>query len=349
MSCLQGDYKPCGQGLPGNFCCESGHTCIALASSTTALCCPGGSNCSVIQPIPCDIQLQNVTAFPESEVFTTNLSRSLPACGNGACCPFGFLCNGDKCVIGTANTTNATISATTASSSAPLSTLSSRSLHTTSPVISRTSSSSSFTTSLTGTIEPTPTSVVQAITQSASPTTPDIPATSTSLSDHELTTSPKTIGIGVGVTIGVCLFVAAMLLLYRRCIKKKRRQSNNSSSVPLLWDPFPFSPRGRPSPNSSWGVLRHQSASSSERYSMIQKQTPSLPKELSRLPPWRPPNLQLLPELSAHAVRDVPGAIELPATPLSFSFWNSSNQRTLSSRSTPHNPNYSLPKYGWPT
>ncbi|KAI1490367.1 hypothetical protein F5X96DRAFT_556265 [Biscogniauxia mediterranea] len=353
MSCPQGDYLPCGQGLPGNFCCESGQTCLALAGSTTALCCPRGSSCSVIQPITCDIQFQNVTAFPESEIFTTNLSQPLPACGKGTCCPFGFRCNGEEtCIIETANTTNTTLSTPAASSSIPPSTLSSQSSYTTSLITSRISSNISSTTSLIETAKTTSTSSVQAVIASLSPTTSNIPVTSTPLSEHGLTASPKTIGIGVGVIIGVCLFVAIALLSYRRWIGGKRRRSIDSNSTPLLsttWDPFPFSPRGKPSALSHRSLSWTQPASPWKRYSIIRKQTPPSPEELSRLPPWRPSNLQLSPKINSYTVPEVVGATELPATPLSFSFWNSSNRRTPSFRSTPHNPNYSRPKYGWPT
>ncbi|KAI0600540.1 hypothetical protein F4775DRAFT_69610 [Biscogniauxia sp. FL1348] len=353
MSCPQGDYLPCGQGLPGNFCCESKHTCIALASSTTALCCPRGSSCLVIQPITCDIQFQNVTAFPESEVFTTNLSKPLPTCGKGTCCPFGFRCNGEEmCVIETANTTGTTSPNTAASSSTPPSTLSPQSSYTTSLITSRISSSISFTTSLIGTAETTSASSAQATTPSLSPTTSDIPVTSTPLSNHGLTASPKTIGIGVGITIGLCLSVAIALLLYRRWTRGGRKKSIDSNSTPLLstaWDPYPFSPRGRPSTLSHRNISRTQPASPWKRCSMIRKQTPPSPEELSSLPPWSSSNLQLSPKINPYTAPEVRGATELPATPLSFSFWNSSNRGNPSFRSTPHNPNYSRPKYGWPT
>ncbi|KAI1156472.1 hypothetical protein F4825DRAFT_459190 [Nemania diffusa] len=63
-----------------------------LAGDTTVLCCPNGSNCAAIEPISCNITLQDPSKFPSSEVKTTELNLNLPTCGHG-CCPFGFHCD----------------------------------------------------------------------------------------------------------------------------------------------------------------------------------------------------------------------------------------------------------------
>jgi len=97
-TCAGLSYNHCPQsGLPSNFCCPEGQTCIPLAANTTLLCCPNTCadprNCTTILPIQCDIQLQNVTAHPDNSLMTTALSMNLPTCGSGTCCPFGFTCN----------------------------------------------------------------------------------------------------------------------------------------------------------------------------------------------------------------------------------------------------------------
>ncbi|KAI3392824.1 hypothetical protein diail_5173 [Diaporthe ilicicola] len=98
-TCGDSSYNQCSQaGLPDDFCCPSGQSCIALAGSTTALCCPDGSDCNAIKPIPCDISLQDKSQHPENVVMTNALSGSLPQC-NGLCCPFGYSCQGQNCVI----------------------------------------------------------------------------------------------------------------------------------------------------------------------------------------------------------------------------------------------------------
>ncbi len=99
LSCPSSNYTTCGNGLPLNFCCQTGELCLSLAANTTSVCCPDGANCSTILPIPCNIQAQNVTTSPYSPVHTTALNSALPRCGipqdgSATCCPFGFLCAG---------------------------------------------------------------------------------------------------------------------------------------------------------------------------------------------------------------------------------------------------------------
>ncbi|KAI1504121.1 hypothetical protein F5X99DRAFT_372571 [Biscogniauxia marginata] len=352
--CPQEDYSPCGQGLPDNFCCESSHTCFVLASNTTALCCPGGSNCSVIQPIICDVQFQNATAYPESEVFTTDLSKQLPACGEGTCCPFGFRCNGGHTyVMETFNTTSPTLVTTSGISSRPiLSTLPPQDLHTTPPTTSRISPTISSTTSLVETSKTISTSSVRVIRPSPSLISLDTPVASTPILDHGVTGPSKEIRVGLGVTIGTCIFVGIALFIWlqRRRRRRRRRISTEGNSTPLLstkWDPFPFSRTRTFSTLPPKNSARFQSATSLKRYSMTRKQTSSLPEELSRLPPWQPSSIELSPKMNTFAVPEVPGAAELPATPLSCSFWN--NSRGILSQSNLYNSAHSQPNYGWPS
>src|SRR5271167_640881 len=63
-TCTNSTFNSCtsiDSNLPSNFCCPSTAACISLDSSSSALCCPAGANCTVIEPITCSINQQNVT------------------------------------------------------------------------------------------------------------------------------------------------------------------------------------------------------------------------------------------------------------------------------------------------
>ncbi|KAI4601406.1 hypothetical protein KJ359_011535 [Pestalotiopsis sp. 9143b] len=78
-TCGDASYSKCPQaGLPSNFCCKPGTSCISLAGNTTILCCPEGDDCSTIAAIVCDVQLQNATSAPDAVVKTTALTSKLP-------------------------------------------------------------------------------------------------------------------------------------------------------------------------------------------------------------------------------------------------------------------------------
>ncbi|KAK1753899.1 hypothetical protein QBC47DRAFT_414825 [Echria macrotheca] len=74
------------------FTCPIGDTCIALAGRTTVICCPPVTDCMFIQPISCDLSLQNALVHPDSAIKTLALSGKLPECGTGGCCPYGYTC-----------------------------------------------------------------------------------------------------------------------------------------------------------------------------------------------------------------------------------------------------------------
>ncbi|KAE9381646.1 hypothetical protein N431DRAFT_458217 [Stipitochalara longipes BDJ] len=138
-ACPVSSFVGCSRaGLPADFCCPTGQTCIPLAANTTVLCCPNGQDCSTIRTITCDVQLQNITAHPDNTLKTTVLNVPLPTCGSG-CCPFGFACNANgNCVIDA----DQTVAPGASSSSAPSSTA------TTTSKPAATSSSSSTSTPL---------------------------------------------------------------------------------------------------------------------------------------------------------------------------------------------------------
>jgi len=119
-ACPDSSFVACSRaGLPADFCCPTGQTCIPLAANTTVLCCPNTQDCSTIRPITCDIQLQNITIHPDNTLKTTVFNVALSTCGNG-CCPFGFNCNSNGDCVMNADQTEApgAISSTTPSSTA---------------------------------------------------------------------------------------------------------------------------------------------------------------------------------------------------------------------------------------
>lgn len=83
-------------GLPDNFCCGKTDTCLLLAGKTTVLCCPAGSSCASINPIVCDLGLQDASQNPGAAVKTTVLNGKLETCGTG-CCPYGYRCENGAC------------------------------------------------------------------------------------------------------------------------------------------------------------------------------------------------------------------------------------------------------------
>lgn len=103
------NFAQCGSpALPPDFCCPSTSTCISLDNASSAICCPAGHSCAFIEPITCDVQLQNAAAHPTNTVKTTRLNDQLPACG-GLCCPFGYTCQSNStCALDLATSTTAT-------------------------------------------------------------------------------------------------------------------------------------------------------------------------------------------------------------------------------------------------
>jgi len=92
-------YNTCGQGLPSSFCCGNTTTCTPFNGGQSAICCPSGSDCSTILPIGCDIQQLNATAFPNNPMHTLDLTGYLQTCGSNTCCPVGYSCNNNNCVL----------------------------------------------------------------------------------------------------------------------------------------------------------------------------------------------------------------------------------------------------------
>ena len=115
--CKEGS-SPCNKaGLPANFCCPTGQQCIAFNNDKSAICCPKGQDCKKIAPISCDITKQNAATSPGSGIHSTELTGKLETCGK-SCCPKGYSCKDDNCVLQTpASTSKASSTASSTSSS----------------------------------------------------------------------------------------------------------------------------------------------------------------------------------------------------------------------------------------
>jgi hypothetical protein len=94
------NLQQCGSGFPSTFCCPSDTKCMSLdnnASVQSVICCPNGSDCTIIQPITCDLSQLNATLHPENQMHLSDTANvALPTCGD-RCCPLGFSCKGNMC------------------------------------------------------------------------------------------------------------------------------------------------------------------------------------------------------------------------------------------------------------
>lgn len=127
---VRSDGNACGQELPSDWVCSSNSICLQLNNTGTqaAICCPASdkSRCSTVAPISCDISKQNATSNPRSSLFTQDLTRELVGCGSDSCCPLGYSCKSQTCVMdddtkaadGTQSTTPTAASSSTSERSA---------------------------------------------------------------------------------------------------------------------------------------------------------------------------------------------------------------------------------------
>ncbi|KAL4891736.1 hypothetical protein BDV59DRAFT_181651 [Aspergillus ambiguus] len=102
-------YSKCSNAnLPDNFCCPTSATCVSLDEGSSVICCPEGHSCDYIEPISCNVQLQNAALHPKNAVKTTKLNGRLPTCGD-SCCPFGYSCQGNNlCAMDNGSTSSTT-------------------------------------------------------------------------------------------------------------------------------------------------------------------------------------------------------------------------------------------------
>ncbi len=195
------NYSQCkNANLPNYFCCPSGQKCIPLAGNTTLLCCPDGSDCQRIQPVPCDISLQDGEKNPDAVVKTTALGGTLSRCG-GQCCPFGYSCDGKECVMD--RNQNAVPIQTSTRKAGPTSTISTR------------TGATSSTTSTSAPPDPTNTSE---------------PSTTSSASNAAATTSsgPPVAAIAGGATAAAVVLIGAAVLAFIFLRKKKKKSEAGS-------------------------------------------------------------------------------------------------------------------------
>ncbi|KAI6082117.1 hypothetical protein F4821DRAFT_220444 [Hypoxylon rubiginosum] len=200
-TCAADNFTRCTQsGLPDNFCCETGSTCLVLAGATTILCCPDGSTCAKISAITCDITLQDASSNPAAEIKTTALDSELAKCGD-QCCPFGYRCDGTICVKEDDQSQKPAPKST--GTSTPASTPTPTPTPTADPTASATVSVSGITT--------------------AAPSTTETPAPSTESTSNTV----KVVGGVIGGVVGLVLIVVAVIV----CRFKRRKQQREQQQA----------------------------------------------------------------------------------------------------------------------
>ncbi|UKZ77473.1 hypothetical protein TrVFT333_005194 [Trichoderma virens FT-333] len=229
--------QSCPTGLPNNFCCSQGTSCIPLAGNTTALCCPDGETCEKIQPITCDVSQQDPSKNQNSPIKTSVFDVSLEKCGTNLCCPFGFSCSGDntQCV----KNSDQSISPESASrSSSPSQTTASQTstslASATSATAAPTSADSSTPVSslvvapvtTTPTSAPTEESTAPLVTSAPDPSPTADASSETPASSSSKSSNPKTISI-IGGVIGGCAVLAVLGAIVFLCIRRRNRSSKN--------------------------------------------------------------------------------------------------------------------------
>ncbi|KAK4033126.1 hypothetical protein C8A01DRAFT_40413 [Parachaetomium inaequale] len=188
--------------FPDYFCCKPGNTCIALAGNTTVLCCPEGSDCLRIQPVPCNLSLQDGEKNPDAVVKTTALGGTLGRCGT-QCCPFGYSCDKEQCVMD--QNQNAVPIQTNTAKPGPTTTAGANP-------------------SLTSDASPTP--------DTTSPA--DDPNATTGASDGASTSGSSTpvAAIAGGVTAAAVVLIGAAVLAFIFLRKKKKKEPSQAGSPP---------------------------------------------------------------------------------------------------------------------
>lgn len=296
-SCYSDDYVACGSAVPDNMCCESGTTCMILASNTTIVCCPEGESCNRIHPITCSISQQDTDQHPESTVQTIALNKSMTNCGAG-CCPFGYLCNDDDLCELDSNqdhygyllsdsTTELSSTATSTSTSA----------------LTSTSNLASDATTGTDTV---PTLLASTGVASAAAET-----TSSGIEASTQDTASSPTGLIAACSVGgVCCAAAVGVLIWLQWFRKKiSARHYKKDSYPSA--PSPQAGEGYFSTPASFGTP------SSTRYLLTRG-----PDDKFRLTPTHKSRFEPQPKPQSRAMSESPlSPIELPATPVSMSIW----------------------------
>ncbi|KAL7927619.1 hypothetical protein ACQKWADRAFT_8944 [Trichoderma austrokoningii] len=227
--------ESCPASLPDNFCCSQGTTCLPLAGNTTALCCPTGQNCEKIQPIACDLSLQDPSKNSQSPIKTSVFDVALEKCGANLCCPFGFSCAGGSQCQKNADQSTSPQSAGSSSSSAtgsptatsPKSPASATSPPATSIVIVPANTAPATASMEESSFPSTTSSPDPPTTSSSDPSntpSPDSSSTETA-SPAPKASNPKTISIVAGV-VGGCAVLAALGIIALLFVRRRNRYSN---------------------------------------------------------------------------------------------------------------------------
>ncbi|KAL7961399.1 hypothetical protein V8C34DRAFT_302188 [Trichoderma compactum] len=235
------NFQSCPSGLPNNFCCAEGTSCLPLAGNTTALCCPNGSTCEKIQPITCDVSQQDPSKNQNSPIKTSIFDVALEKCGTNLCCPFGYSCSGDntQCVK---NSDQSTSPESASSSSSPSETTASQTstspasatLATTAPTSAQ-ASSTPVSSLVVAPIATTPTSFpTDESTLPSTTSAPDPSPTADKSSDApeptpSKATNPKTVSI-IGGVIGGCAVLAVLGAIVFLFIRRRNRRGKNGYS-----------------------------------------------------------------------------------------------------------------------
>ncbi|PTB46786.1 uncharacterized protein TrAFT101_003771 [Trichoderma asperellum] len=221
--------ESCPASLPNNFCCSQGTTCLPLAGNTTALCCPTGQTCEKIQPITCDISLQDPIKNSQSPIKTSVFDVSLGKCGGNLCCPFGYSCVGGNQCQKDADQSKSPESAGSSATGSPTST---------SPTSGSPTSPASATSAPASATSPPATSLVIAPVNTAAATPPaeetSLPSTTSSPDSSSTETAspapkasnPKTISIVAGV-VGGCAVLAALGIIAFLFVRRRNRYSES--------------------------------------------------------------------------------------------------------------------------
>ena len=223
-TCQNSSYTKCSGGdFPGNFCCPKTDTCMVINNGKSALCCPTGKDCGNIGPISCDLQKQNASAFPSTQLFSTDLKTPLPECGD-LCCPAGMTCvNNAQCALRSPSSSSSSLS----------------------PTSSTTSTSSTSSTN--------PTSTASASEPSDNPSNkPQITASRC----NQFSTPGVLVGFFSGLAAGTIITVFLICCIGRTRSNKDRDSSDLSSVQATVSDPI-YNPDSSTSYRSDF--LRHGS------------------------------------------------------------------------------------------
>ena len=241
--------------LPSDFCCPATDVCISLDSSSSALCCPSGADCTTIEPITCSIDQQNVTLHPAESVMTTKLDSSLPKCGSN-CCPFGYTCDltTTHCHLITNTSSLNPSSSGSTSTSTPASTTSTLSISSTSPTSSPTAAASNGT----------------GINSNAPPITTQC---------TRFPGAAVAAGFFPGMLAGALLALVGVI-----CLGRSRHQSSSAATSP----PSKFSShyRGRSSDGAIIGVSDPIPISQATRTDFLRRQPEMLKRTGTRMKSW---------------------------------------------------------------